>query len=94
MNKDMMHVGCKMNEKMKLKTKNKTFVGFFFFLDSTQAQIETRILGLILIVWWTRLGSPQLYWADYEPSCAQNMDLTIHTYLYIQNIYILHSREQ
>ena len=90
-----MHVGCKMNEKMKLKTKNKTFVVFFFFfLDSTQAQIETRILGLILIVWWTRLGSPQLYWVDYEPSCAQNIDLTIHTHLYIQNIYILHSREQ
>ena len=31
------------------------------FLDSTQAQVETRILGLILIIWWTRFGSPQLY---------------------------------
>ena len=72
---------------------------FFFklwvlFLDSTQAQVETRILSLILVVWWTGFGSPQLYWADYEPSCAQNMDPTIHTHLYIQNIYVLQSREQ
>ena len=31
------------------------------FLDSTHAQVETSILGLILIVWWTGLGSSQLY---------------------------------
>ena len=30
-----------------------------FFL-STQAQVETRILGPLLVVWWTGLGSPQL----------------------------------
>ena len=64
------------------------------FLDNTKVQVETRILGLILVFWWTGLGLPQLYWVDYEPSCAQNMDPTIHTHLYIQNIYVLHSREQ
>ena len=64
------------------------------FLDSTHAQVETSILGLILIVWWTGLGSSQLYWTNYESSCAQNMDPTIYTHLYIQNIYVLHSREQ
>ena len=30
-----------------------------FFL-STQAQVETRILGPLLVVWWIGLGSPQL----------------------------------
>ena len=40
-----------------------------------------------LVVWWTKLSSPQLCWADYEPSCALNMDPTTHTYSYIQ-IYI------
>ena len=62
------------------------------FLDSTHAQVEISILGLI--VWWTGLGSSQLYWANYESSCAQNMDSTVYTHLYIQNIYELHSREQ
>ena len=57
---------------------------FFFFLDSTQAQVETRILGLIIVVWWTGFGSPQLSWVDYEPSCAQIMDPTTHTYSYMQ----------
>ena len=31
------------------------------FLDSTQAQVETSILALILIVWWIGLGLSQLY---------------------------------
>ena len=47
---------------------------------------------LMLVVWWIELGSPQLYWADYEPSCAQNMDPTTHAHPYIQNIYILYSK--
>ena len=46
-------------------TINKCFNYFFVtkntcedpFLDSTQAQVETRILGPLLI-WWTGLGSP------------------------------------
>ena len=63
-------------------------------LDNTQVQVKTRIPSLIFVVWWTGLGSPQQYWANYEPSCTQNMDPTIHTHLYIENIYILHSREQ
>ena len=41
----------------------------------------------MLVDWWTGLGSSQLFWTDYEPSCAQNMDLTTHTHPYIQNIY-------
>ena len=44
--------------------------------------------SLILVVWWIELGSLQLYWNDYKPSCAQKMDPTTHTYSYIQ-IYIL-----
>ena len=43
--------------------------------------------SLILVVWWIELGSLQLYWNDYKPSCAQKMDPTTHTYSYIQ-IYI------
>ena len=41
-------------------------------------------MGLILVVWWIGLSSLQLYWANYEPSCAQNMDSTTHTYSYMQ----------
>ena len=32
----------------------------FSFLDSTQAQVETRILSPLLVVWWIGLSSPQL----------------------------------
>jgi len=60
-------------------------------LDSTQAQVESRNLGpqkiFVLVIWWTGLGLLQLYLADYESSCAQNMNLTTHTYSYMQ-IYI------
>ena len=42
-----------------------------FFLDNTQAQVEIRILGPLLVIWWTGLGSPQLNGTDYKPSCAQ-----------------------
>ena len=48
----------------------------FFFWTIPRPKVGTRILGLVLVVWWTGLGSPQLYWADYEPSCSQNMDPT------------------
>ena len=54
------------------------------YLDSTQSQVEIRILGLILVVWWTRLGSLQLYWVDYKQSYAQNMGPITHTYPYMQ----------
>ena len=69
---------------------------FFFFFYNTQAQIETRTLGLIFVIWWTGLGLSQMCWADYEPSCAQkkNMGPTMHTHPYIQNIYVLYSKEQ
>ena len=67
-------------------------VGSFFY--STQAQIGTRILGLIFVIWWIGLGSPRLCWGDYEPSCTQNMSPTTHTHSYIQNIYTLYSKEQ
>ena len=40
--------------------------------------------SFILVVWWTGLGLPQLYWVDYEPSCAQNMGPTTYTYSYMQ----------
>ena len=40
------------------------------FLDSTQAQVETRILGPLLVVWWTGLGSSQLNEVDYKSSYA------------------------
>ena len=43
--------------------------------------------SFVLVVWWTRLGSLQLCWANYELSCIQNMDPTTHTYSYVQ-IYI------
>ena len=43
--------------------------------------------SFVLVVWWTGLGSLQLCSADYELSCAQNMDPTTHTYSYVQ-IYI------
>ena len=43
--------------------------------------------SFLFVVWWTGLGSPQLCWADYKPSCAQKMDPTTRTYSYIQ-IYI------
>ena len=60
-------------------TINKCFSYFFVtkntceghFLDSTQVQVETRILGPLLVVWWTGLGSPQLNEVDYKPSRAQ-----------------------
>ena len=42
----------------------------FFFWTVPRPMVGTRILGLVLVVWWTRLGSPHLYWTDYEPSCA------------------------
>ena len=71
------------------------FFSFFFFFYNTQAQIETRTLGLIFFILWTGLGLSQLCWADYEPSCAQkNMGPTMHTHPYIQNIYVLYSKEQ
>ena len=47
---------------------------------------------LMLVVWWIQLGSLQLYWADYEPSYAQNMDPTTYAHPYIQNIYMLYSK--
>ena len=47
------------------------WVFFFFFWDSIQAQVETKILGPLLIVWWTGLGPLQLKGANYEPSYVQ-----------------------
>ena len=46
------------------------------FLDSTQVQVETRILGPLLIVWWTGLGSPQLNggWLQIK-LCASHIKL-------------------
>ena len=58
------------NEKKK-KTINILIAVWVLFLDSTQAQVETRILGPLLVVWWIGLGSPQLNGTDYKPSCAQ-----------------------
>ena len=46
----------------------------------------------MLVVWWIQLGSLQLYWVDYEPSYAQNMDPTTYAHPYIQNIYMLYSK--
>ena len=43
--------------------------------------------SFVLVVWWTGLGSLQLYLANYEPSFVQNTDPTTHTYSYVQ-IYI------
>ena len=40
--------------------------------------------SFIFVIWWTGLGTPQLYWVDYEPSCAQNMGPTTHTHSYMQ----------
>ena len=48
--------------------------GFFFFFNffyCTQAQVETRILGPLLVVWWIGLGSPQLNGVDYKPNSVQ-----------------------
>ena len=49
-----------------------------FFL-STQAQVETRILGQIIIVLrdWTWFTAAN--WADFEPSGAQSMNPTTYT---------------
>ena len=46
------------------------------FLDSTQVQVETRILGPLLIVWWIGLGSPQLNggWLQIK-LCASHIKL-------------------
>ena len=69
------------------------FVDFFFFFFFGQfpglsgIKEPGPLKSFVLIVWWTRLGSPQLYWVDYKPSSAQNMDPTTHTYSYMQ-IYI------
>ena len=60
---------------------------FFFFLDSTQVQDSWAPKSVVPVVCWIWLGSSQLCWANYEPSCVQNMDPTTHTYLYMQ-IYI------
>ena len=53
-------------------------------LDSTQAQGGNNDpkppKSFILVVRWTRFGSPQLYWADYEPYIGP----TTHTYSYMQ----------
>ena len=43
--------------------------------------------SFVLVVWWIGLGSLQLCWANYELSCAQNMDPTTHKYSYM-HIYI------
>ena len=48
------------------------------FLDSAQAQVETRTPGLLLVVlrdwaWFTTAK-----WADYEPDGAQNTNSTTH----------------
>ena len=40
--------------------------------------------NFVCVVWWTWLGLLQLYWTDYEPSCAQNMGPTMRTYSYMQ----------
>ena len=66
--------------------------GFFFFFFGQFPGLSGikepgPLKSFVLIVWWTRLGSPQLYWVDYKPSSAQNMDPTTHTYSYMQ-IYI------
>jgi len=50
------------------------------FLDSVQAQVEARTLGLLVVVsrdwtWFTAVK-----WADYKPSGAQSKNPTIHTY--------------
>ena len=64
---------------------------FFFFFGKYPSPSGIKEPGslksFVPVVWWTGLVSPQLYWANYEPSCAQNMDPTTHTHSYMQ-IYI------
>ena len=49
---------------------------------------DPRPLEITMFVgWWTGLGSPQLYWADYESFYAQNMGPTTHTFIHT-NIYM------
>ena len=70
----------------------KMVVGSYFgqYLGLSGIKDPRLLKSFVLVVWWSRLGSPQLYWTDYEPSCAQNMDHTTHTYIHTYiYIYIL-----
>ena len=65
---------------------NKLCVGSYFgqYLGPNGNKDFEPPRSFLLVVWWTRLGSPQLYWANYELSCAQNMGPTTHTHSYMQ----------
>ena len=67
---------------------------FGWYLDPSEIKEPGPPKRFVLVIWWTRLGSLRLCWADYEPSCTQNMNPTIHTYSYMQiYIYILQSKQ-
>ena len=51
----------------------------WFFLDGAQVQVETRTLGLLLVVLRDRAWFIAIKWADYEPIGAQNTNPTTHT---------------
>ena len=40
--------------------------------------------NFIFVGWWIGLDSPQLYWTDYEPICAQNIVPTTHIHSHMQ----------
>ena len=68
----------------------KALVSFFEqFPDPSRIKDPGPPKSLVFFVWWTGLGSSQLYWVNYESSCAQNINPTIHTHSYVQNIYVL-----
>lgn len=63
-------------------TKNKQFHCMLggSFLDSVQAQVEAKTLGLLVVVLrdWTWFTAAKR--VDYKPGGAQSRNLTIHTY--------------
>ena len=50
------------------------------FLENTQAQVEIRILGPLLVVLRDWVWFTATKWADYKPSGAWRKNPTIHTY--------------
>ena len=55
------------------------------FFDSTQVQVGTRILGLILFIWWTGVGSLQLCWLRTN---LHTKHRSYNTYTFIYKIYM------
>ena len=57
-------------------------------MDSVQAQVEARTLGLLVVVLRDWVWFTATKWANYKPSGARRKNPTIHTYILANKIYI------